>query len=90
MENLCKFEMDIADKVRTEINKLENIEDKYKMLNMLDNFLHKIRVEIANEWTYCAMCHEYVKTSKRIITEEDGYRITRCGNCNHMHRREKI
>lgn len=87
MENLCKFEMDIADRVRTEINKLENPDDKYKMLNLLDNFLSKIRHEVSSEWTWCGICAEWVKVADRIVTEEDGYTVTRCGNCNAIHHR---
>ena len=90
MENLCKFEMDIADRVRTEVRKLENPEDKYKMLNMIDNFLHKIREDIANEWTWCGVCTKWVKVADRKVSEENGYRIYRCGACGGLHRREKI
>lgn len=90
MENRCKFEMDIADRVRTEVRKLENPEDKYMMLNMIDNFLHKIRQEVADEWTWCGICTEWVKVADRKISEEDGYRITRCGNCGAIHYRNEI
>ncbi len=89
MENLCKFELDIADRVRTEIAKLENPEDKFKTLNMLDNFLHGIRVQVLQDWTWCAKCTEWVKVAERIVTEEDGFMVTRCGNCGAIHRSER-
>ena len=84
-----KFCMEIADIVRAKVNELEP-EDKFAVLNMLDNFLHKIRLDVAEEWTYCAMCHQYVKVSERkIINNGDGTYDVACGNCGGYHFKNK-
>ena len=80
-----KFCMEVADAVRAKVSELEP-DDKFTVLNMLDNFLHKIRLDVAEEWTYCAHCHTYVKTSeRRIINNGDGTYNIACGNCGGYH-----
>ena len=80
-----KFCMEIADIVRAKVQEAAP-KDKFVILNMLDNFLHKIRLDIADEWTYCAHCHTYVKTSeRRIINNGDGTYDVACGNCGGHH-----
>ena len=82
-----KFCMEVADVVRTRINEVEP-EDKFIILNMLDNFLHKIRLDVAEEWTYCAGCNQYVKVSERQkVNNEDGTYSIVCGKCKAMHHR---
>ena len=90
MDNPCKFELDTAQAVRDHISSIQTVEMKFKCINMLENFLSKIRHELAEEYTYCAGCNQYVKVADRVITEEDGYQIQRCGSCGIMHRRSKI
>ena len=42
-----------AWKLRTLLNELA-MNDKFIVLNMLDNFLHKIRLDVADEWMQCS------------------------------------
>ena len=80
-----KFCMDIADIVRTKINEAAP-EDKFIILTMLDNLLHKIRVDVSEEWTYCAGCNQYVKVQERkTINHGDGTYTVVCGNCGIPH-----
>lgn len=51
--DVTKFCMNTTDIVRAKVGELAP-EDKFALLNMLDNFLHKIRLDVADEWTYCA------------------------------------
>ena len=80
-----KFCMEVADIVRAKVNELAP-DDKFAVLNMLDNFLHKIRLDVAEEWAYCAHCFKFVKIAERkIINNGDGtYNVT-CGNCGGYH-----
>lgn len=83
--NVTQFCMNTADIVRAKVNELAP-DDKFALLNMLDNFLHKIRSDVADEWTYCAHCHTYVKTSdRRIINNGDGTYDVACRNCGGLH-----
>ena len=84
-----KFCMEIADMVRTKVNELEP-DNKFVILNMLDNFLNQIRSDVSEEWTYCAHCFRFVKIAERTVELVDGYEVTRCGNCGEMHKRFKI
>ena len=80
-----KFCMEVAKLVRAKVNELEP-DDKFAVLNMLDNFLHKIRLDVAEEYTYCAYCFKFVKTSERkIINNGDGTYNVACGNCGGYH-----
>lgn len=83
--NETKFCMEIADIVRAKVQEAAP-EDKFAILNMLDNFLHKIRSDVAEEWTYCAHCFRFVKVAERkIINNGDGNYNVVCGNCGGYH-----
>ena len=80
-----KFCTEVADIVRAKVNEAAP-EDKFVILNMLDNLLHKIRLDIAEEWTYCAHCHTYVKTADNKIHDNcNGTYNVACGNCGGYH-----
>ena len=83
--DVTRFCLDTAYIVRSKVAELDP-DDKFALLNMLDNFLHKIRLDIADEWTYCAHCHTYVKRSNcKIIDNGDGTYNVACGNCGGYH-----
>lgn len=83
--DVTQFCMNTIDIVRAKVNELAP-EDKFALLNMLDNFLHKLRLDVADEWTYCAHCHTYVKTADRkIINNGNGTYNVACGNCGGYH-----
>ena len=83
--DVTQFCMNTADIVRAKITELAP-DDKFVLLNMLDNFLHKIRLDVADEWTYCAHCHTYVKRSDcKIIDNGNGTYNVACGNCGGYH-----
>ena len=68
--NETKFCMEVADIVKAKVQEAAP-EDKFVILNMLDNFLHKIRADVAEEWTYCAHCSKFVKIAEHKITNND-------------------
>ena len=83
--DVTQFCMNTADIVRAKVTELAP-DDKFALLNMLDNFLHKIRLDVADEWTYCAHCHTYVKRSDRkIVDNGNGTYNVACGNCGGYH-----
>lgn len=83
--NETKFCMEVADIVRAKVNEAAP-EDKFALLNILDNFLHKIRLDVAEEWTYCAHCHTFVRTAdNKIINNGNGTYNIACGNCGGYH-----
>ena len=90
MENLCEFELNIAQQVRDHIDNIEDVSMKFACINMIENFMSKIRLDIAEKFIYCAGCGKYVKTADRTISYENGYEVTRCGTCNTMHRRSML
>ena len=83
--DVTKFCMNTADIVRAKVDALEP-EDRFKLLSMLENFIGKVRQEVADEWTYCAHCSTYVKTADCKITNNgnDTYNVA-CGNCGGYH-----
>lgn len=79
--DVTKFCMNTADIVRAKVATLEP-DDKFKLLSMLENFIGKVRREVAEEWTYCAHCHTYVRTDNYKITNNgNGTYNAACGNC---------
>ena len=83
--DVTQFCMNTADIVRAKVNELAP-DDKFVLLNMLNNFLHKIRLDVADEWTYCAHCYTYVKRSDcKIIDNGNGTYNVACGNCGGYH-----
>lgn len=83
--DVTKFCMSTADIIRAKVDALEP-EDKFKLLSMLENFIGKVRREVAEEWTYCAHCHTYVRTAdNNIINNGDGTYNVACGNCSGYH-----
>ena len=83
--NVTKFCMNIADSVRSKVATLKP-DDKFKLLSMLENFIGKVRREVADEWTYCAHCHTYVRTADyKVSNNENGTYNVACGNCGGYH-----
>lgn len=86
--DITKFCMETIDIVRVKVDTLEP-EDKFKLLAMLENFIGKVRRDVADEWTYCAGCNQYVKVQERKnVNNGDGTYTVVCGNCGvpHHHR----
>lgn len=78
---VTRFCMETIDTVRAKVNKLEP-HDKFILLSMLENLIGKVRREVADEWTYCAHCHTYIRTAdNKIINNGDGTYNVACGNC---------
>ena len=83
--DVTKFCMETIDIVKAKVATLEP-EDKFTLLSMLENFIGKVRREASEEWTYCAHCHTYVRTSDyKIINNGDGTYNVACGNCGGYH-----
>ena len=81
-----QFVKDIETIIRAVVENATPPEEKFKLLNMLEDAIQKIREDTAAEWTYCANCHQYVKVSERkIINNEDGTYNVACGNCGGFH-----
>lgn len=83
--DITRFCLDTNHIIRAKVNALEP-EDKFKLLAILENFIGKIRRDVAEEWTYCAHCNTYVRTAdNKIINNVDGTYNVACGNCGGYH-----
>ena len=85
--DVTQFCMNTADIVRAKVNELAP-DDKFVLLNMLDNFLHKIRVDVAHEYVLCENCKTYIRCDDRKVVEKANCVEYYCPLCGKLHRWE--
>lgn len=83
--DVTKFCMNTADIVRAKVNELAP-EDKFVLLNMLDNFLHEIQVDLTHEYVLCENCKTYVRRDERKVVEKTNCIEYYCPLCGKLHR----
>ena len=85
--DVTQFCMNTVDIVKAKIDKL-NPDDKFVLLNMLDNFLHKIRVDVAHEYVLCENCRTYIRRDDQKVVEKTNCIERYCPLCGKLHRWE--
>ena len=85
--DVTRFCLETADIVKAKVDEL-NPDDKFVLLNMLDNFLHKIRVDVAHEYVLCENCKTYIRHDNRKVVEKTNCIEHYCPLCGKLHRWE--
>ena len=70
--DVTRFCLETADIVKAKVDEL-TVDDKFVLLTMLDNFLHKIRLDVTDEWR-TIMKHKdaFKNVPARQVTCSDG------------------
>ena len=85
--DVTRFCLATADIVKAKVDELPP-DDKFVLLNMLDNFLHKIRVDVAHEYILCENCATYIRRDNLKVVEKTNCIERYCPTCGKLHRWE--